>query len=81
VARRKKEKKIYKYECTLTGEQFTLTEKAENPDDLMSIKAYYDMHQEDDDRPLDIKKKLGLLDADKAEKAEKAAALAAEKEE
>lgn len=60
VARRKKEKKIYKYECTITGDQYTLTEKAENPDELMSVKAYYEMHPEKDDRPADIKKKLGI---------------------
>ncbi len=60
MARRKKEKKIYKYECTITGDQYTLTEKAENPDDLMSVKAYYEMHPEKDDRPADIKKKLGI---------------------
>lgn len=62
VARRKKEKKIYKYECTITGDQYTLTEKAENPDDLTSVKAYYEMHPEKDDRPADIKKKLGIVE-------------------
>lgn len=62
MAKRKKEKRVYKYECSLTGESYTLTEKSENPDDLMSIAAYYEINKELDDRPLDIKKKLGLLD-------------------
>lgn len=62
MAKRRREKKIYKYECTLTGEQFTLTEKAEHPDELVSVKAYYEMHPELDDRPKDIKKKLGILE-------------------
>ena len=62
MAKRRKEKKLYKYECTLTGDKYTLTEKAENPDDLMSVKAYYEMHPEKDDRPKDIKKKLGVLE-------------------
>ena len=62
MAKRKKEKKIYKYECNITGEKYTLTEKAENPDDLMSVTAYYQMHADKDDRPKDIKKKLGIID-------------------
>ncbi len=60
MAKRRKEKKFYKYECAMTGEQYTVTEKAENPDDLMSVKAYYEMHPEEDDRPADVKKKLGV---------------------
>ena len=50
----------YNYECTLTNEQFVLTAKAPNPKDLVSVKAYYDMNPEMDDRPAVIKKKLGL---------------------
>ncbi len=57
---RKPEKKIYRYECSLTGEKYKMTEKAEHPDDLMSVKAYYQMHPDDDDRPLVVKKQLGL---------------------
>lgn len=60
MARRKKEKKIYKYECAITGEQYTVTAKAPNPDDLISVKGYYELNQEKDDRPADIKKKLGV---------------------
>jgi hypothetical protein len=62
VAKRKKEKRIYKYECNMTGEVYTVTEEAQNPNDLMSIKAYYEMHPEKDDRPQDVKKKLGILE-------------------
>ena len=62
MAKRKKEKKIYKYECSLTGDTYKLTEKAENPDDLVSVKAYYEMHPEKDDRPKNIKKQLGILE-------------------
>lgn len=58
--RRQKEKRTYKYECTLTGEEFILTSKAENPDELVSVKAFYELNPEKDDRPLDIKKKLGV---------------------
>lgn len=58
MAKRKKFKKIYRYQCTMTEEEFKTTREAPNPDDLMSIKAYYEMHPEEDDRPEDIKKQL-----------------------
>tara|TARA_B100001971_G_C18268036_1_gene596511 strand:- start:80760 stop:80951 length:192 start_codon:yes stop_codon:yes gene_type:complete len=60
VARRRREQKIYVYECTITGEEYKLTEKAENPDDLVSVKAFYELNPEKDDRPKHIKLKLGV---------------------
>lgn len=60
MARRKPEKKKYFYECTITGESYTLTEKAENPDDLVSVKAFYELNPELDDRPAVVKKQLGI---------------------
>lgn len=42
----------------MTEEEFKTTREAPNPDDLMSVKAYYDMHPEEDDRPEDIKKQF-----------------------
>lgn len=60
MAKRRKDKKIYKYECTLTGESYKVTEKAPNPDELVSVKAYYELNPDKDDRPLDIKKRLGV---------------------
>ena len=58
--KRRREKITYNYECSLTGEEFVTTEKAQHPKELLSVKAYYEMHPEDDDRPAVIKKKLGL---------------------
>ena len=58
--KRRREKMTYNYECSLTGETYVTTEKAPNPKDLLSVKAYYDMHPDMDDRPAIIKKKLGL---------------------
>lgn len=58
MARRKNFKKIYRYQCTMTEEEFKTTREAPNPDDLMSIKAFYEMHPEEDDRPENIKKQL-----------------------
>jgi hypothetical protein len=58
--KRRREKITYNYECTLTGEQYVLTQKAANPKELVSVKAYYELHPDMDDRPTVIKKKLGL---------------------
>lgn len=60
MAKRKKEKITYKYECSLTGDKFYLTRKVENQDDLMSVSAWYEMNPEKDDRPDTIKKRLGV---------------------
>lgn len=57
---RKKNVQIYRYKCTITDEEYKTTEKAENPDDLISVQAYYEMNPELDDRPEHIKKELGV---------------------
>lgn len=44
----------------MTGEIYKTTKKAENPDDLISVSAYYEMNPEEDDRPENIKKELGV---------------------
>ena len=59
--RRKRERITYDYECSLTGEQFVSTEKAQNPKELLSVKAWYEMNPDKDDRPAVIKKKLGFI--------------------
>lgn len=58
--KRRREKITYNYECSLTGEQFVTTEKAAHPKELLSVKAYYEMNPDMDDRPAVIKKKLGI---------------------
>lgn len=58
--KRRREKVTYNYECSLTGEQYTTTERAPQPKDLVSVKAYYEMNPDMDDRPAIIKKKLGI---------------------
>jgi len=60
VAKRRREKKTFKYECTLSAEEFIVTEKAENPDELVSVKGYYELNPEKDDRPKHIKAQLGI---------------------
>jgi len=63
MKRHKKEKITYTYECSLSGEEFVMSAKAPNPKDLLTVKAYYEMHPEMDDRPAIIKKKLGITSA------------------
>ena len=55
---RKKFKKIYRYTCNLTGEEYKVTAESKKPDELMSVKAYYEMNPEKDDRPEHIKAQL-----------------------
>lgn len=55
---KKKIKKIYKYECNVTGEVFKTTSEAPSPGDLSTVSAFYQMNPELDDRPVDIKLKV-----------------------
>lgn len=55
----------------MTEEKYVLTQKAENPDELLSVTAFYEMNPELDDRTEDIKKKLGL-ESESAQAAEAA---------
>ena len=55
---KKKIKKIYKYECTISGEAFKTTAEAQNPGELTTISSYYQMHPDKDDRPIEIKVKV-----------------------
>lgn len=58
MAKRKSYKKIYRYQCTITGEEFKTTREAPSPEELISVKAYYDLHPEEDDRPEAIKQQF-----------------------
>ena len=57
---RKKPKQFYFYNCTITDEKFKVTKEAPSSDDLISIKAYYEMNPEEDDRPEHIKQQETL---------------------
>lgn len=58
--KRRREHITYNYQCSLTGEEFVTTEKAPHPKELLSVKAWYEMNPDQDDRPALVKKKLGL---------------------
>lgn len=60
MSRRRRDNIVYTYECTITGEKFKTTAKAPNPNELISVKAYYELHSDNDDRPEIIKKKLAV---------------------
>lgn len=60
---RKREKKTYTYECSLTGETFKTTRQAPNPDELISVKAYYELNPDKDDRPEKVKQKIAVEDS------------------
>jgi hypothetical protein len=51
VVKHKKPLKTYTYKCIMTGSSFKTTRQAPNPQELMTVDAYYDMHPENDDRP------------------------------
>ena len=55
---KKKSIPIYRYKCTITEEEFKTTRQAPSPEELVSVKAYYDLHPEEDDRPENIKKQF-----------------------
>lgn len=60
MKRHRREKITYNYTCSLTGEEFVMTGKAKEPKELLSIKAFYEMNPDMDDRPAVIKKRLGI---------------------
>ncbi len=64
--KRKKERIYYRYQCTLTGDEFSMTEKAPHADELVSVEGYYQLHPDKDDRPAVIKKQLALEIANRA---------------
>ncbi len=55
---KKRNKMIYRYECTITGETFKTTRQAPQVNELMSVRAFYDLNPDKDDRPDYIKKQL-----------------------
>ena len=63
---KKKIKRIYKYDCTITGETFKTTEEAEHPVELTTLSAFYQMNPEKDDRPIEVKIKIKAKEEEEA---------------
>ena len=55
---KKKFQQTYVYQCSISEESFVVTEEAPTPKELVSVKAYYELNPDKDDRPEDIKKQL-----------------------
>lgn len=70
---RKKQKTIYRYDCTITGESFKLTRESTHPLELVSVKAFYEMNPDKDDRPEYIKKQAEVEWLEEQERARIAA--------
>ncbi len=52
----KKRVEIFYYTCSITGEKFKVNREAPSPDELVSVNAFYEMNDDQDDRPEKIKK-------------------------
>ena len=55
---KRKYKRTYNYKCSITEEEFTTTREAPHPEELISVKAYYELNPDKDDRPEAVKKEL-----------------------
>ncbi len=44
----------------MTGDIYKTTREAPSPGDLVSVNSYYELNPEEDDRPENIKKQLGV---------------------
>ncbi len=60
-------KRVYEYQCTMTQRKYKTTKEAPNPNDLVSVKAYYELNPELDDRPENIKKEVALQEEAEAQ--------------
>ena len=59
MAKRSRAGRIYKYNCTITEEEYKVTSKSQTPEELISVRAYYEMNPDEDDRPEAVIKSLG----------------------
>ena len=77
---RTKQKVVYRYDCTITGENFRTTREAAHPKELVSVKAFYELNPDKDDRPDYIKKQAEVEWVEEQERARIAAELRAQYE-
>ena len=76
----RRSKRTYNYNCTITDRAFKLTRQAPNPEELISVNAYYELNPDKDDRPLHVQ--ISAKEAlEAAEKAKEEQELLAQSEE
>jgi hypothetical protein len=63
---RRKSKPTFSYRCSLTEAKYRTTREAPNSGELLSVRAYYELHPEEDDRPEIIKREQAELAAQEA---------------
>ena len=66
MAKRRKRKQFYSYECSLSGKSFKRTREISKTDELVSVSAYYELQPENDDRPDHIKAKIAAAEEERA---------------
>ena len=57
---KRKSVQTYHYKCTITEQEFKTTREAPSPDELVSVKAWYELNPEEDDRPESVKKQFAV---------------------
>ena len=60
IVAKRKSKRIFRYKCSLTEREYKVTAEAKNPEELMSVEAYYELHPDEDDRPEPIMAQLKI---------------------
>ena len=60
ILARRKHKRFYRYRCSITDKEYKVTREVDNPDDLFSIEAYYELHPEDEDRPESVLAEIAI---------------------
>ena len=55
---KKNYQEFYEYECTMTNEKYKVTKKAPNPENLISVQAFYEIKPEAGDRTKNNKKQF-----------------------
>lgn len=57
---KRRSKRIYRYKCSLTEQEIKVTSEAPQPEELVTVEAYYQLHPEEDDRPESALAQLGI---------------------
>ncbi|MBT3235537.1 MAG: hypothetical protein HN353_06280 [Bdellovibrionales bacterium] len=60
---RRKSRPTYSYRCSLTEAKYRTTREAPNPGELLSVRAYYELHPDEDDRPEKVRREEAELAA------------------